>query len=355
VTTAATTAGAFGAPVLSARIRVQPEDFRVEEIDAFEASGEGEHLLLTIEKRGMNTGFVAGTIARWAGVTDVAVGFAGLKDRHAVTVQRFSVQLPGRDAPELAALEQEGLRVLAQARHRRKLSRGALDGNRFALVLRGVSGDRDAIEARLAQVAAHGVPNAFGGQRFGHGGGNVAKAIAMFAQGARGKRMGREQRSLLLSAARSSLFNRVLAARVADGSWEHGIDGEVWMLAGSRSVFGPEPWNEALAQRLEAFDIHPSGPLWGRGTLRSEGACRALELVALDDDVSRVLCHGLERAGLEQERRALRVRAEGLEWTWLDAASLRLAFSLPPGSYATAVLEQLGEITDAAASGGAQD
>lgn len=355
MTTAATTAGAFGAPVLSARIRVQSEDFRVEEIDAFEASGEGEHLLLTIEKRGMNTGFVAGTIARWAGVTDVAVGFAGLKDRHAVTVQRFSVQLPGRDAPELAALEQEGLRVLAQARHRRKLSRGALDGNRFALVLRDVSGDRDAIEARLAQVAAHGVPNAFGEQRFGHGGGNVAKAIAMFAQGPRGKRMGREQRSLLLSAARSSLFNRVLAARVADGSWEHGIDGEVWMLAGSRSVFGPEPWSEALAQRLEAFDIHPSGPLWGRGTLRSEGACRALELAALDGDESRALRDGLERAGLEQERRALRVRAEGLEWAWLDASSLRLAFSLPPGSYATAVLEQLGEVTDAAAFGGAQD
>jgi tRNA pseudouridine13 synthase len=353
VSAAPTAAGAFGAPVLSARIRLQPEDFRVEEIDAFEASGEGEHLLLTVEKRGMNTGFVAGAIARWAGVADVAVGFAGLKDRHAVTVQRFSVQLPGRDAPELSALEQEGLRVLAQARHRRKLSRGALDGNRFALVLRDVTGERDAIEARLAEVAARGVPNAFGGQRFGHGGGNVGKAIAMFAQGPRGKRMGREQRSMLLSAARSALFNRVLAARVLDGSWEHGLEGEVWMLSGSRSVFGPEPWSEALAQRLAAFDIHPSGPLWGRGSLRSEDACRALELVALDDDESRALRDGLERAGLEQERRALRVQAEGLEWTWLDASSLRLAFSLPPGSYATAVLEQLGEVSDAAALGGA--
>ncbi len=248
---------AFGAPVLAARIRVVPEDFRVEELDAFEASGEGEHLLLTVEKRGMNTGFVAGAIARWAGVQELAVGFAGQKDRHAVTVQRFSVQLPGREAPDLALLEQDGLRVLAQARHRRKLSRGALDGNRFALVLREVQGDRGAIEDRLEQIAARGVPNAFGDQRFGHGGGNVGKALAMFAQGPRGKRIGREQRAMLLSAARSALFNRVLATRVADGSWERELEGEVWMLDGSRSVFGPEPWSESLAQRLSRVR-HPS-------------------------------------------------------------------------------------------------
>lgn len=342
-------AGAFGAPALRARIRTSQEDFRVEELDGFEASGEGEHLLLTIEKRGMNTGFVARELARWAGVPEVAVGYAGQKDRHAVTVQRFSVQLPGREAPDPALLERDGLRVLAQARHRRKLSRGALDGNRFVLVLREVNGDRAGIEARLAQVAARGVPNAFGEQRFGHGGGNVGKALAMFAQGARGARMGREQRSMLLSAARSALFNRVLEARVAAGDWDRGMDGEVWMLAGSRSVFGPEPWSEALAQRLAGFDIHPSGPLWGRGMLRSENACRELELAALDDAESMELREGLERAGLEQERRALRVLAEGLSWDWPDASSLRLSFSLPPGSYATAVLAQLGAIEDASA------
>jgi len=341
--------GAFGAPVLAARIRERPEDFRVEEIDGFEASGEGEHLLLTVEKRGMNTAFAARAIARWAGVSEQVVGYAGLKDRHAVTVQRFSVQLPGREAPDVEMLEQEGLRVLAQARHRRKLPRGALAGNRFVLVLRGAHGARDAIEARLADIAARGVPNAFGGQRFGHGGGNLDKALAMFA----GRRVGREQRSLLLSAARSALFNRVLDARVADGSWERGMDGEVWALAGSRSVFGPEPWSEALAQRLAAFDIHPSGPLWGRGALRSEGACRDLEMAALDDAQSRTLRDGLERAGLEQERRALRLRPEGFAWRWPQADALEVAFSLPPGSYATAVLGQLGQVTDAAGVDGA--
>ncbi|WP_125076624.1 tRNA pseudouridine(13) synthase TruD [Pseudoxanthomonas sp. SGT-18] len=336
---------AFGAPVLAARIRSVPEDFRVEELDGFEASGDGEHLLLTIEKRGMNTGFVAGEIARWAGVPEVAVGYAGLKDRHAVTVQRFSVQLPGREPPPLDALEREGLRVLAQARHRRKLPRGALAGNRFVLVLRGVQGEHAAIEDRLRQVAARGVPNAFGDQRFGHGGGNIAKALAMFA----GKRVGREQRSMLLSAARSALFNQVLAARVADGSWDRGLDGEVWALEGSRSVFGPEPMTEDIARRLAAFDIHPSGPLWGRGAPRSEGACQALELAAMDDPTSLKLREGLERAGLEQERRALRLRPQGLVWRWLANDLLELAFALPAGCYATAVLDQLGRIEDAAA------
>ena len=341
---------AHGGPVLAARMRVAPEDFDVTELDGFTASGAGEHLLLTIEKRGMNTAFVARLLAEWAGVDERAVGFAGLKDRHAVTRQRFSVQLPGREAPGVAALERDDpatgqrLRVLDHARHARKLPRGALAGNRFVLVLRDVEGDRDAIEARLQAIAARGVPNYFGGQRFGHGGGNVAKALRMFG----GLRVKREERALLLSAARSALFNAVLAARVADGSWDQGLEGEAWMLDGSRSVFGPEPWSEALAARLAAFDIHPSGPLWGRGLPRSEGAARALELAALADDGSLALRAGLEAAGLAQERRATRLRAEGIAWSWRADGALELRFSLPAGSYATSVLAALGDVADAA-------
>ena len=118
------------------------------------------------------------------------------------------------------------------------------------------------------------------------------------------------------------------------------------MLDGSRSVFGPEPWTEALAQRLAAFDIHPSGPLWGAGELRSTDECAALELDALSDPVALRLRAGLESAGLKQERRPLRLRPAGLSWQWLDAASLRLAFALPPGTYATAVLQALGDVQD---------
>ena len=337
---------AHGRAVLRARIRATPEDFRVEEIDAFEASGSGEHLLLTVEKRGTNTGYAAKLIAEWAGVPEGAVGYAGLKDRHAVTVQRFSVHLPGRGDPDAALLEgAEGLRVLAQARHAKKLPRGALAGNRFTLVLREVEGVRDAVEARLRLVATRGVPNYFGEQRFGRDGNNIAHALAMFA----GRRVPRSQRTFLLSAARSQLFNRVLGARVAAGNWNSALDGEVWMLDGSRSVFDPQPLDAELAARLEAFDIHPTAPLWGRGELRSQGAARALEIAVLDEPVALRLRQGLEAAGLRQERRATRLRVEGLEWAWLDGDALRLQFALPPGAYATSVLAELGTVEDAAA------
>ncbi|MFK3650550.1 tRNA pseudouridine(13) synthase TruD [Lysobacter enzymogenes] len=339
---------AHGAPALSARIRSAPEDFRVEELPSFAASGSGEHLLLTVEKRGMNTAFAAKRLAQWAGVGEVAIGYAGLKDRHAVTVQRFSVHLPKRVAPDLALLESDELRVLEHHWHAKKLPRGALAGNRFVLTLREVEGGREAIEQRLQRVAAEGVPNYFGEQRFGRDGDNVANALAMFA----GRRVRREQRSLLLSAARSELFNRALAARVRDGSWSGlrdgaGLDGEVWSLAGSRSVFGPEPWSEALAERLARSDIHPSGPLWGRGELRSVGAVRALELAALQDEQALALRAGLEAAGLDQERRALRLRAEQWQWRWLDDGALEVGFVLPAGAYATVVLAELGRIEGA--------
>ncbi len=329
---------AHGAPVLAARIRVAPEDFRVEEIDGFAPEGSGEHLLLTVEKRGMNTAFAAKLIAQWAGIGEAGIGYAGLKDRHAVTVQRFSVHLPRRTAPDIATLEaNDGLRVLASAWHSRKLPRGALAGNRFVLRLREASGDRAGVEARLQAIAARGVPNYFGEQRFGREGDNVASALAMFA----GRRVARAQRTHLLSAARSQLFNRVLAARVDAGNWDAALDGEVWMLDGTRSVFGPLPFDAALAARLAAFDIHPTAPLWGRGELRSTGDAAALELAALADPESLALRAGLEAAGLEQERRATRLRPSELAWHWPDPQTLELRFALPPGCYATAVLAEL--------------
>ena len=335
-------ARAHGDAVLAGAIRSTPEDFRVEEIDAFEPSGSGEHLLLTIEKRGMNTAYAAQRLARWAGMPESAIGYAGLKDRHAVTLQRFSVHLPKKRAPDIAALESPDLRVVHADWHARKLPRGALAGNRFELVLREVTGERPAIDARLHAIVARGVPNYFGEQRFGRESGNVAAALAMFG----GRRVRREQRGLLLSAARSELFNRVLAARVEAGCWDRPLEGDVWMLDGSRSVFGPEPWNETLAARLDAFDIHPTAPLWGAGDLRSAGATRALELAALDPPPGPALRSGLERAGLAQERRATRLRPADLAWEWSGADVLRLHFGLPPGAYATAVLAELGPLQD---------
>jgi tRNA pseudouridine13 synthase len=334
---------AHGAAACTATIRATPEDFFVEEIASFEPSGSGEHLLLTVEKRGMNTAFAAKRIAAWAGVAESAIGYAGLKDRHAVTRQRFSVWLPKKVAPDVGSLQSEDLNVLDHAWHSRKLPRGALAGNRFELMLHDVVGDRAEIDARLAAIRARGVPNAFGVQRFGKEGGNLDKALAMFA----GRRMRREERSLLLSAARSALFNAVLARRIADGTWDRGMDGEVWMLAGSHSVFGPEPLDDALRARVEAFDIHPTGPLWGAGELRTSGELRALETDIAAALAEGRVADGLVRAGMKQERRSLRIALPGLEWQWPGADRLRLGFALPAGSYATAMLHELGGIRDA--------
>ena len=330
---------AHGEAVLKARFRVRPEDFRVEEIDGFEPAGSGEHLLLTVEKRGMNTAFAARRIAAWAGIPEMGVGYAGMKDRHAVTSQRFSVHLPKRVAPDLAALESDELRVRASHWHNRKLPRGALAGNRFVLLLREPEGERTAAEARLQAIARAGIPNYFGEQRFGRAGDNVAAARRMFANPR--ERLKREQRSMLLSAARSELFNSVLAARIADRSWAGGTEGDVWMLDGTHSVFGPEPMSAELRARAESQDIHATGPLWGEGELRTRDRARELEEAALAPFVD--LRAGLEAARMKQERRALRVRVQELAWDWREEG-LELRFRLDPGAYATEVLAELGEI-----------
>lgn len=329
---------AHGAPVLAARYKAAPADFLVEELPAFAPSGEGEHLLLTVEKIGMNTAFAARKLAAWAGIAELGIGVAGLKDRHARTRQRFSVHLPKRVAPDLALLEADDFRVLHSAWHNRKLSRGALQGNRFVIALREASGDREAIEARLRAIAQGGLPNYFGEQRFGREGDNVAAARRMFA----GARVKREQRSIYLSAARSELFNAVLARRIAAGDWNSGREGEVWMLDGTHSVFGPQVFDETLAARVASQDIHPTGPMWGVGELRSADACRALELEAVESFAD--LRAGLEAAGLKQERRALRVHVQGLQSRWLADDVLELDFQLPPGAYATELLAELGDL-----------
>ncbi|MHB1273195.1 MAG: tRNA pseudouridine(13) synthase TruD [Rhodanobacter sp.] len=326
---------AYDGPPLRARLRSVPEDFRVEEILGYDADGQGEHVLLWVEKRGANTDWVARELARFAGVPPVAVGFAGMKDRHAVTRQTFSVQMAGKPDLDWSTFPHAEVKVLAATRHSRKLKRGALRGNRFMLVLRDVQGDREAAERVLGQIAVRGVPNYFGEQRFGREGGNVAQARAMFA----GRRVERDKRSLLLSAARSQIFNNVLAARVERGAWDTPLDGEIWSLAGSRSWFGPEPFTEVLAGRLARADIHPSGPLWGQGEPPSQAQAGVLERAAAA--ACQDLVDGLMAARMDQERRPLRLIPQDLTWRWLDGDALELVFELPAGAYATVVVREL--------------
>jgi tRNA pseudouridine13 synthase len=328
---------AFGPPPLRGRLRSAPEDFFVEEILGYEADGAGEHAFLLVEKRGTNTEWAARELAKFAGIQPMNVGYAGMKDRHAVTRQVFTLHLPGKADPDWSAFPGDEVKIISSARHSRKIKRGALRGNRFVIVLREVEGDREAAEARLAAMAARGVPNYFGEQRFGLGGNNVQQAKAMFG----GRRVDRDKRSILLSAARSHIFNGVLAERVTAGAWDAPMDGEIWSLEGSRSWFGPEPFNDTLAERLGRFDIHPSGPLWGSGETPAADAAGELEraVAARDED----LAVGLAGARMDQERRALRLMPRDLTWRWLEDGALEVSFGLPAGAYATTVLREVAE------------
>jgi tRNA pseudouridine13 synthase len=156
-----------------------------------------------------------------------------------------------------------------------------------------------------------------------------------------GRRVDRDKRSFLLSAARSHLFNGVLAARVEQGAWDTPLEGEIWSLAGSRSWFGPEPFDAVLAERLARGDIHPSGPLWGQGEPPTTAAAGALEreIAAHDSD----LAEGLAAARMDQERRPLRLLPRNLSWRWLADDALELAFELPAGAYATVVVRELAQ------------
>lgn len=303
-----------------ALLKQQNDDFRVDEIPQALPCGDGEHVWLHIEKNGANTAWIAKKLAELAGVKEMDVGYAGLKDRHAITRQWFSIYLPRVQAPDFSVLNDSEMTVLSQSRHSKKLRRGDLLGNRFTLLLRNVRGDQDAISANLEQIKTLGVPNYFGEQRFGHDGGNIEAGRAMLAGEIRVRNPGKK--SIYLSAVRSLLFNNVLAERIRRGLWGKPLAGDV---------------ADELGQ--------PTGPLWGRGRLSSTD-----DVLVLETDVAGQLpelCDGLEHAGLKQERRALSALPEQLRWQWQEGqsepgtADLMLTFSLPAGYYATSVLREL--------------
>ena len=332
---------AHGRPALRGRLRVAPEDFSVIELPSVEPAGEGEHVWLWVRKRNETTPRVAAQLARLADVHPRQVSYAGLKDRQAVTEQWFSVQLPGREAPDWPALDSDTVKVLRAVRHGRKLRRGTLTGNRFRIVLRDTTGPVDEWQRRLGLIRAHGVPNYFGEQRFGHNASNLLTARTLFANPR--KRMQRERRGLALSAARSLLFNRVLSRRVLRGIWNRALAGDAMQLAGSHSYFIAGTIDADIQARLQRHDVHPTGPLHGRGESPVQADCLALEQAVLREYAD--WCAGLEAAGLKQDRRALRLLVSDLVGEVNDGGDWQLEFSLPAGAYATSVLRELVDVT----------
>jgi tRNA pseudouridine13 synthase len=325
----------YGGPSGLGKIRSIPEDFIVNENLAFEPSGAGEHAFLQIEKTGENTDYVARQLSRFANVRQRDVSYAGLKDRHAVTTQWFSVWLPGKTDPDWPQFETDSMKVLQAVRHARKLKRGVLSGNRFTLVIRDWQGDKDKTIQQLEAIKANGIANYYGPQRFGNEGQNVNKALAMFA----GAKVGREQRSLYLSAARSYLFNQILACRVSRGNWNQPVAGDTYQFDQSHSCFKSGLPDAEIIRRLEAKDIHPTGALWGNGEV--DVSADALNLEQAIINVSPELAQGLIAFGVDKDRRALRVNVQDLQWQFINDSTLELGFTLPAGSYATSVLREV--------------
>jgi tRNA pseudouridine13 synthase len=329
---------AHGAPVGQGRLRAEPEDFIVEEQLGFEPAGAGQHVLLRVRKRDANTQWIARELARACGCRPLDVGYAGLKDRRAVATQWFTVPQSKISPEDWVSMGSGEYEVLEAHRHSRKLPRGALAGNRFVIRIRGAAVDDASIASRLAAVEARGVPNYFGPQRFGKGGANLRRI------GENVRALAQTERGFVLSAARSLVFNAVLAERVGDGSWERLEPGDLANLDGRASHFRVEAVDEAIADRSARLDIHPTGPLWGRGAPPSGG--RVLELEERVAAGLTAACELVVRAGMDQERRSLRLAVRDLRWRRdADVAdSIIVEFGLSRGAYATVVLRELFEL-----------
>lgn len=329
-------------PLTSGLIRKIPEDFQVDEFLPVTASGEGEHLWVQVHKRQMTTQQVAEKLAKWAGVQRRVVSFAGQKDKYAETTQWFSIQLPGKPDPE-NNFSNDNCKILTQSRHTQKLRRGVLKANRFKITARDCTGDHQALEEKINQIKQQGVPNYFGEQRFGRDGNNIECARDFFAR--RYKPKGREQRSMLLSAARSWIFNQVLAERVKQGNWSVPMLGDLLMLSGSHSIFPFEENDSEIPARIESGDLSPTGPMSGKEKLNVTHDAAILENKILGQNPE--LVEGLLKAGLKAARRSLRVIPEDFIFEWQDKETLVLSFTLPPGCYATTLLRELVNYQDA--------
>ncbi len=327
---------------MQAEFRTHDEDFQVNEITNRELVESGPHMYLYIEKKGTNTHWLARKLANHAKIDLKDVGYAGLKDRHGVTRQWFSLPIKNKEPDLTHVFNGDEFTLIEKGFYGVKLKRGALGGNQFKLILRNVDGLKSEIETRLELIKSKGVPNYFGEQRFGHNNENLHQAAKFYQTGKRPRN--RQKTSMYLSASRSYLYNKMLANRVEADSWTKAIDGEVFGFAGSLRGFRQEGTEEEVT-RFNEREIHPTCAMWGRG--ESLAANQLLEIEQSVANANPVFAEGIEKQGMKQERRATRLLIPGLEWQWLADDVLELSFELASGFYATSVLRELGKITEA--------
>lgn len=324
---------------IGGRIGSEPEDFRVDEVPLYPASGSGQHHYVRIEKRGMTTGRLIAELARLASVSPSEIGSAGMKDKHAVTSQWLSVPTTAKGAPSEWQLP-EGCRLLDTNRHDNKIKTGHLLGNRFAIRLQGVEADptllRTRTDALCSKLRESGLLNYFGAQRFGHGGQNLARSLTWVERGAR--RRSRFESKLYPSVIQSEVFNRYLASRRALG-FERLLLGEVVRLDNSGKSFVVEDV-EAETPRFEKRDLHLLGPMFGPKMRASHGVPHELEQQAMADagvDARHVALLARLAPGT---RRDLVVPVEDLQCHLEATGSVVLSFGLPSGCYATGLVRE---------------
>jgi tRNA pseudouridine13 synthase len=301
---------AYGQPKASGTIKSEAEDFKVFEEPAFELSGSGEHTYLKIRKTNNNTAWVAGQLAEFADIDTKDVGFAGRKDRFAVTEQWFSCYLPGENNVQWEHLDIEGVSVLEVTKHSKKLRKGDLKGNAFELTVRNVTNQKS-LDERLHKVQDSGVPNYFGEQRFGRENGNLVFADKLL----KGSRSIRRNRDIYLSAARSYMFNHYLSTRIATDGWDTitGIDtGPLYGM--SRD---PRPGEELLPSECNQW------------------------------------CQGLQQLRVKTGARNLKLKPSKMRWRFTGGVdgpqgpqALQIAFSLPAGAFATSLLREVVDYSE---------
>jgi len=329
---------AYGSPPVSGRIKMSPQDFRVKEIMDVQPSGEGEHYWLKITKTRCNTEQVAKALARFSGVPIRDVGYSGMKDFQAVTSQWFSVWKPSGDKLSWNQFEMHGVRLETVTKHNRKIKRGTHRGNHFEIQVRDLQGDVGNLSDRLDSVKGSGVPNYFGVQRFGRGADNMRQACEMLLEGRRVK--SRSLRGILLSSARSWLFNQMVSQRVSSGRWQTLFENEPANLDGSNSVFSASN-DDAESLRLNALDIHPTAPMFGEGSDSVMSQCHDLHHYEMNSLASyQALMDSLVAARATYQRRAVRLAVHELKDT-IEGDSLFLSFFLQRGQFATSVLREL--------------
>jgi tRNA pseudouridine13 synthase len=326
---------AYGLPKSAAQFKCSPEDFQVNEFFDKAFTGEGEHILLKIEKRGLTTEEVVKSLAKKVEKSVKAIGYAGLKDKQALTTQWLSIHAPGEQISGIEQLSSPGWRVLECTRHHKKLKPGFLAGNQFVLCLRELTHDEDLIQ-RIEQVKKNGVPNYFGEQRFGRESSNLSKAEALLVQGHRVK--DRFLKGMYCSAARSWIYNLILSQRVIEECWNTPLSGDVMQLQGSNSIFVIDNIQDELLQRIQKKDISPASPLPGKSIYIVKD--KALELINKIYADWQLWITGLEQHGLEEAWRANILQVEQFEYT-IKNNTVHMSFILPAGSYATTVLREL--------------